>query len=193
VLQREPAFQVIRYLGDAVPVLPNGMAKQLVVTGNEKWTLVLGASIRSKAECVALVWCLVINFQESVYALWIDLKVEVWRAGRLVLECREFPEVRGTSDSSQVYLGTMRREHLAVQSIQLGDQVCFHLKSQKVDCTVVEGVVCVVYSEDENLALMVDSEVLSRSKSQDLALQFGQLVLEDKDEPTGFRALLSRS
>jgi hypothetical protein len=62
VLQREPAFQVIRYLGDAVPVLPNGMAKQLVVPGNEKWTLVLGASIRSKAECVALVWCVVTSF-----------------------------------------------------------------------------------------------------------------------------------
>jgi hypothetical protein len=120
------------------------------------------------------------------------MMVEVWRAGRLVLESRECLDLC-RSDSRQVYLGTMRREHLAVQSIQLGDQVCFHLKSQKVDCTVVEGVVCVVYSEDENLALMVDSEVLSRSKSQDLALQFGQLVLEDKDEPTGFRALLSRS
>jgi hypothetical protein len=193
VLQREPAFQVIRYLGDAVPVLPNGMAKQLVVTGNEKWTLVLGASIRSKAECVALVWCLVINFQESVYALWIDLKVEVWRAGRLVLECREFPEVRGTSDSSQVYLGTMRREHLAVQSLQLGDQICFLISPwTRYSCTVEEGAVCVVYSEDENLALMVNSEALSQSKSQDLALQFGQLVLEDKDEQLD-SGLLSRS
>jgi hypothetical protein len=42
--------------------------------------------------------------------------------------------------------------------------------------------VCVVYSEGDNLALMVNSEALSQSKSQDLALQFGQQVLEDKDE-----------
>jgi hypothetical protein len=49
-------------------------------------------------------------------------------------------------------------------------------------CTVVEGALCVVYSEGDNLALMVNSEALSQSKSQDLALQFGQQVLEDKDE-----------
>jgi hypothetical protein len=35
VLQREPALQVISYLGDAVPVLPNGMANQLAVPVTE--------------------------------------------------------------------------------------------------------------------------------------------------------------
>jgi hypothetical protein len=78
----------------------------------------------------------------------------------------------------------MRREHLAVQSLQLGDQISIHMRLWGLDgtCTVLEGAVCVVYSEDENLALMVNSEALSQSKSQDLALQFGQQVLEDKDE-----------
>jgi hypothetical protein len=194
VLQREPALQVISYLGDAVPVLPNGMANQLAVPVKQRSTLVLRASVRSKAECVALVWCVVIVFQEKNSGLWIVMKVEVWRAGRLVLECSEVLHVRGSSDSSQVYLGTMRREHLAVQSLQLGDQICIHMRLWAGDgtCTVVEGAVCVVYSEDENLALMVNSEALSQSKSQDLALQFGQLVLEDKDEQLD-SGLLSRS
>jgi hypothetical protein len=94
--------------------------------------------------------------------------------------------VRGSSDSSQVYLGTLRREHLAVQSLQLGDQICFLMRLSGEDsCTVVAGAVCVVYSEDENaknLALMVNSEALSQSNSQNLALQFDQLVLQDKYE-----------
>jgi hypothetical protein len=186
VLQREPALQVISYFGDTVPVLPNGLANHLVVPRNEKWTLVLTASIRSKAECVALVWCAATNFQENGSGLWFDMKVEVWRAGRLVLESSEGSLVRGSSDSSQVYLGTMRREHLAVQSLQLGDQICFLMRLSGEDsCTVVAGAVCVVYSEDENaknLALMVNSEALSQSNSQNLALQFDQLVLQDKYE-----------
>jgi hypothetical protein len=70
-----------------------------------------------------------------------------------------------------------------VQSLQFGDQICFHMRFWgEVPCTVVEGAVCVVYSEGDYLALMVNSEALSQSKSQDLALQFSQLVLEDKAE-----------
>jgi hypothetical protein len=184
VLQREPALQVVSCLGDAVPVLPNGMANQLAVPVKQRSTLVLRASIRSKAECVALVWCVATSFPKRGSDFFNQLMVEVWRAGRLVLECSEGLHVRGSSYSSQVYLGTMRREHLAVQSLQLGDQICIHMRLWAGDgtCTVVEGAVCVVYSEDENLALMVNSEALSQSKSQDLALQFGQLVLEDKAE-----------
>jgi hypothetical protein len=197
VLQREPALQVISYLGDAVPVLPNGMANQLLVPVKnrlkQRSTLVLTASIRSKAECVALVWCVVIDFEEKNCGSSFHMKVEVWRAGRLVLESSEGSDVRGSSDSGQVYLGTMRREHLAVQSLQFGDQICFHMRFWgEVPCTVVEGAVCVVYSEGDYLALMVNSEALSQSKSQDLALQFGQLVLEDKDEQLD-SGLLSRS
>jgi hypothetical protein len=146
--------------------------------------MVLGASIRSKAECVALVWCVATRFPKRGSDFLNQLRVEVWRAGRLVLEPSPCPFVRGCSDSSQVYLGAMRREHLAVQSLQLGDQICFHMRpwGGGGTCRVVEGAVCVVYSEGDNLALMVNSEALSQSKSQDLALQFSQLVLEDKAE-----------
>jgi hypothetical protein len=77
VLQREPALQVISYLGDAVPVLPNGMANQLVVPEKQRSTLVLTASIRSKAECVALVWCVATSFSRSSSGLWIEMDVEV--------------------------------------------------------------------------------------------------------------------
>jgi hypothetical protein len=89
--------------------------------------VVLRASIRSKAECVALVWCVATSFPKRGSDFFNQLRVEVWRAGRLVLEPSPCPFVRGSSDSSQVYLGTMRREHLAVQSLQLGDQICFHV------------------------------------------------------------------
>lgn len=85
-------------------------------------------------------------------------------------------------ESSQVWLWTMRREHHALQSLQHGDQICFLMRLSNGSCTVVEGAVCVVYNEEEKLLLAVNLEMLSKSQSQNLATQFGQLVLEDKDE-----------
>jgi hypothetical protein len=89
---------------------------------------------------------------------------------------------------SLVQLWTMRREHLIVQSLQHGDRICMHMRDDLngsvhlTDCTVVEGGVCIVHHEDENLVLAVNSEVLSKGQSEGLAKQFGQLVLEGKDE-----------
>jgi hypothetical protein len=180
VLQREPGSQVITYLDDAIPLLPNGMANDLVLPRSGRWALVLEASISSKAECIALVWCLMTNSHDMDFN-YIEMKVEVWRGGRLTMESSLSPFVNAR-ESSHVRLWTMRREHHALQSLQHGDQFCFLMRLIKGDCRVVEGAGCVVYNEDENLVLAVNSEMLSKSQSQNLATQFGQLVLEDKDQ-----------
>jgi hypothetical protein len=183
MLQREPALQVIRYSGNAVPLLPNGISNHLVVLVKREWTLVLEASIESKAECIALVYCVVTN-NHQVYP---HVKVEVWRGGRLAMESSLSPYFMRTY-TSVVQLWTMRREHLIVQSLQHGDRICIHMRDDLngsvhwTDCTVVEGGVCIVHREDENLVLAVNSEVLSKGQSEGLAKQFGQLVLEGKDE-----------
>jgi hypothetical protein len=176
MLQREPGSQLITYLDDALPLLPNGMANDLVLPESGEWALVLEASISSKAECIALVWCLMTNSHEMGSFSVVETKVELWRCGRLTMESSLSPLV-DASESRQVWLWTMRREHHAVQSLQHGDQICFLMRLIKGDCTVVEGAGCVVYNEDENLVLAVNSEMLSKSQSQNLATQFGQLVL----------------
>jgi hypothetical protein len=177
MLQREPALQVIRYSGNAVPLLPNGISNHLVVLVKREWTLVLEASIESKAECIALVYCVVTN-NHQVYP---HVKVEVWRGGRLAMESSLSPYFMRTY-TSVVQLWTMRREHLIVQSLQHGDRICIHMRAYDPGWTVVEGGVCIVHRENENLVLAVNSEVLSKSESEGLAKQFGQLVLEGKDE-----------
>jgi hypothetical protein len=180
VLQREPGSQVITYLDDAIPLLPNGMANDLVLPRSEEWALVLEASISSKAECIALVWCLLTSSHDMDF-VYIETKVEVWRGGRLVIESTLSPYwIDG--DPSLVWLWTMRREHHVVQSLQHGDQIRFLMSPTSGSCRVVEGAGCVVYNEEEKLLLAVNSEMLSKSQSQNLATQFGQLVLEDKDE-----------
>jgi hypothetical protein len=191
VLQREPGSQLITYLDDAIPLLPNGMANDLVLPGSMEWALVLEASISSKAECIALVWCLMTNSHDKGLN-YIRPKVEVWRGGRLAMQSSLSPAVN-VNESSQVWLWTMRRDHHAVQSLQHGDQIRFLMGASSASntllsdgsCRVVEGAVCVVYDEDEKLLLAVNSEMLSKSQSQSLATQFGQLVLEDKGEQLG--------
>jgi hypothetical protein len=181
MLQREPAQQVIRHLGHAIPLLPNGVSNPLLLLGKVEWALVVEASIESKAECIALVWCMATNVQKGYLDRSIDVKVEVWRGGRLVVESSLFPYLT-SRDASHVQLWTMRREHLIVQSLQHGDRICIHMKAFSKGFRVVEGAVCIVHHEDENLVLAVNSEVLSKSQSEGLAMQFGQLVLEGKDE-----------
>jgi hypothetical protein len=176
VLQREPALQVIRYSGQAIPLLPNGISNPLLLLRSFKWALVVEASIESKAECIALVCCVATNGHE-----YPNVKVEVWRGGRLVVEST-LSQYSTSRDPSLVQLWTMRREHLIVQSLQLVDRICIHMIVYRSGCTMVEGAVCIVHREDENLVLAVNSEVLSKSQSEGLAKQFGQLVLEGKDE-----------
>jgi hypothetical protein len=199
MLQREPGSQLITYLDDALPLLPNGMANDLVLPRSEEWALVLEASISSKAECIALVWCLLTSSHDMDF-VYIETKVEVWRGGRLVIESTLSPYwIDG--DPSLVWLWTMRREHHAVQSLQHGDQIRFLMGASSASntllsdgsCRVVEGAVCVVYDEDEKLLLAVNSEMLSKSQSQSLATQFGQLVLEDKGEQLGSALNSSKS
>jgi hypothetical protein len=194
VLQREPGSQVITYLDDAIPLLPNGMANDLVLPRSGRWALVLEASISSKAECIALVWCFMTN-SHRMCSNYIETKVEVWGGGRLAMQSSLSP-TEYLDESSQVWLWTMRRDHHAVQSLQHGDQIRFLMGAIDGSCTVVEGAVCVVYDEDEKLLLAVNSEMLSKSQSQSLATQFGQLVLEDKGEQLASATnsgLLSRS
>jgi hypothetical protein len=152
-----------------------------VVLGIDAWAFVLEARIESKAECITLVWCVATKFHELYYLL-TNLKIEVWRGGRLVLEDTSFAYF--TSKNSNVeQLWTMRREHLIVQSLQHGDWICIHMRAGNRGCIVVEGALCIVHREDKNLVLAVDSEVLSKSQSEGLAnVQFSQLVLEGKDE-----------
>jgi hypothetical protein len=178
MLQREPALQVIRYSGNAVPLLPNGISNQLVVLERLGWTLVLEASIESKAECIAVVCCVATT---NGYEKYFDVKAEVWRGGRLAMESW-LPVCFTSRYTSVVQLWTMRREHLIVQSLQHGDRICIHMRAYDPGWTVVEGGVCIVHRENENLVLAVNSEVLSKSESEGLAKQFGQLVLEGKDE-----------
>jgi hypothetical protein len=181
MLQREPAQQVICYSGYAIPLLPNSICNHLVELGKGEWALVVEASIESKAECIALVCCVATTngYEESPHGL-VALKVEVWRGGRLVMESTLFPY--WSRYPSLVQLWTMRREHLIVQSLQHGDRICIHMRTYDPGWTVVEGAVCIVHREDENLVLAVNSEVLNKSQSEGLAKQFGQLVLEGKDE-----------
>jgi hypothetical protein len=178
MLQREPALQVIRYSGNAVPLLPNGIFNQLVVLERLGWTLVLEASIESKAECIAVVCCVATT---NGYEKYFDVKAEVWRGGRLAMESW-LPVCFTSRYTSVVQLWTMRREHLIVQSLQHGDRISIHVSVGGTGWTVVEGGVCIVHRENENLVLAVNSEVLSKSESEGLAKQFGQLVLEGKDE-----------
>jgi hypothetical protein len=153
MLQSEPGLQLITYLGNAIPLLPNGMASDLVLSRSEEWSeewiLVLEASISSEAKCKALILCVKANFKEMDNDFWIEMKVEVWRGGKLVMVSILSPMMHDI-ESSQVWLWTMRREHHAVQSLQYGDQICFLMRLEG-DCTVVEGAICVVYNEDENL------------------------------------------
>jgi hypothetical protein len=146
---------------------------------------VLEASISSKAECIALVCSVMTNFHDMWTLFHIEMKVEVWRVGRLVMESNLSPDEPESKSSqvclwtmrSQVWLWTMRREDHVVQSLQHGDQICFLMRPRLVDCTVVEGALCVVHIEDENLVLAVNSEMLSKSESEGLAMEFGRLVL----------------
>lgn len=142
----------------------------------------LEASIKSNAECIALVCCVATtNCDVECFDWGVVVKVEVWRDGRLAMESSFFQYLTN-SGLSLVQLWTLRREHLIVQSLQHGDRICICVQSYDKRCTVVEGAVCAVHREDENLVLAVNSEVLSKSQSEGLALQFGQLVLEGKDE-----------
>jgi hypothetical protein len=194
VLQREPGSQLITYLDDAIPLLRNGMASDLVLSRSGEWALVLEASISSKAECIALVWCFMTNSHDQGFYS-SETKVEVWRGGRLAMQSSLSPSWN-VNESSLVWLWTMRRDHHAVQSLQHGDQIRFLMCAISGSWTVVEGAVCVVYDEDEKLLLAVNSEMLSKSQSQSLATQFGQLVLEDKGEQLASATnsgLLSRS
>ena len=93
MVQRDPAIHMINYFGDAIPVLSNGMANLVDVFGFKRWSKVLEAIISSKAECIALIWCIVVdNYLNEDDSTCLNLKVEnhsqhlALQSGQLVLE-----------------------------------------------------------------------------------------------------------
>ena len=172
------------------PILWHGLK---VLEGFNKWGFRMEATVSSKAECIALIWCIVTQFEDVKYGCDMSLKVEVWRSGTLVMRDhsivpiigdkgfnRSFCGLHGTGQK-QVCLYTWRRKHGLVQSLQYGDMVCFHIQHDK-DVQMEAGGICMVHIEDENLVMAMNSLVLNKTHSQHFASQFGQLLLEDSSE-----------
>ena len=180
---------MISWLGDAIRVLSCCAVNEVIVS-QDLYTLVMEAIVTSKAECIALIWCILCTpvgtkFGESGHRTRMSQKVEVRRSGRLVMEDRVtnyFNCDLCDTGCNQVLLCTWRREHGVVQSLQYGDMVTFHITCFRKEVRVVEGGVCMVHREDENLVMAMNSEVMDKIQSEDLASQFGRLVLEDSSE-----------
>ncbi|KAG0586578.1 hypothetical protein KC19_2G101200 [Ceratodon purpureus] len=176
-LEGDPAVQVISCLGNAIPLLSNGLANKVMVPSEFKGTLVLEATVLQETKCIAIIWCLL--GKQVLGWNYLSMKVEVSRGRRLVGESISFPSGR-SSDGTQVWLCTLKREHQVVQSLQHGDHIRVYVESCGWEVfTVLKGALCVVHNEDENFILTMNSEVLNRKKSEDLVRQFGDLVLQD--------------
>lgn len=185
MLQRKPALQLISYYDDSIGYFPNGMARTFV---NREWTfeVLISATIATKAECIALLVC-VIAHDQGWASDQVDcanshtgIEVQIMRQGKVVTETGLLT-LRHADGRNQVYLWTLRREHPVVQSLQDGDKVCVCARSLYPGwkITVLEGAICTIHEEEDHLILAVNSELLSRSHSQDLATKLGQLVLAD--------------
>ena len=115
---------MVSWLGDSIPVLSCRVVN-LVISTWLKSMLVMEAIVTSKAECIALIWCILCTlvgtkFGESRCRTIMLLKVEVWRSGRLVMEDRitnYFNCDLCDTGCNQVLLCTWRREHGVVQSL----------------------------------------------------------------------------
>ncbi|KAG0609443.1 hypothetical protein M758_8G185100 [Ceratodon purpureus] len=183
-----PSEQVITWMGNAIPLLTNGMVNEVVLSRGATSALVLECVIAREAKCMSVILCLV-GIRSGYNTSKIEVKV--LRGGRLIVQSRLnswFPE-----DGIQVWLCTLGREHQVVQSLQQGDQIHVYMTdySQVRTWRLMEGAICVVHKEDENHILMMNSEVLEKKESEDMVLQFGKLVLEDTTdlEPTIVMAL----
>ena len=60
--------------------------------------------------------------------------------------------------------------------------VSFHIKCFEKEVRVVEGGVCMVHIEGENLVMAMNPEVLSKTQSQHLVVQYSQLLFVDISE-----------
>ena len=180
---------MVSWLGDLIPVL-SCRAINEVIGLQWKSILVMEAMVTSKAECIALIWCILCTpggtkFWESGHRTRMSLKVEVRRSGRFVMKDKVTNCFHCDScdiGRNRVWLCTWRREHGVVQSLQYDDMVSFQIKCFEKEVRVVEGGVCMVHREDENLVMAMNSEVLDKIQFEDLASQFGRLVLEDSSE-----------
>ncbi|KAG0565426.1 hypothetical protein KC19_8G189700 [Ceratodon purpureus] len=173
-----PSEQVITWMGNAIPLLTNGMVNEVVVSGDWTSALVLECVIAREAKCMSVILCLV----SSGLGIFKKIEVKVLRGGRLIVQSTLnfcFPE-----NGIQVWLCTLGREHQVVQSLQEGDQIHVYITiyNHGETCRVMEGAICVVHKEDENHILMMNSEVLEKKESEDMVLRFGKLVLEDTSD-----------
>ncbi|KAG0565429.1 hypothetical protein KC19_8G190000 [Ceratodon purpureus] len=176
-----PSEQVITWMGNAIPLLTNGMVNEVVLLMKLGRTsaLVLECVIAREAKCMSVILC----FVTGRLGRSSDIEVKVLRGGRFIVQslicCRRL------NDGIQVWLCTLGREHQVVQSLQQGDQIQVYFTTSfnfGGTCRVMEGAICVVHKEDENHILMMNSEVLEKKESQDMVLQFGKLVLEDTSD-----------
>ena len=160
---------MVSWLGDAIPVLSCRTFNEVIVP-QDLCTLVMEAMVTSKAECIALIWCILYTpvgtkFWESRDPLHILPTVEVRRSGRLVMDDKVnnyFHRDSCDTGRNRVWLCTWRREHGVVQSLQYGDMVSFHIEFLGEEVRVVEGGVCMVHRDDENLVMAMNSEVLDK-------------------------------
>ena len=113
-------------MGDSILVL-SCRAVNPVIIPEWEWMLVMEAIVTSKAECIALIWCIQCTpagtkFGESGRRTFMLLKVEVWRSGWLVMEDESEVTNYFSCDLcdtgwNQVWLCTWRRKRGVVQSL----------------------------------------------------------------------------
>jgi hypothetical protein len=187
-LQTEPAVQLLSYYDDALGFLENGMVEK-VVDRHWSYELIVEATIASKAECVALIICCVGHDQgftsyteeHGQYNGHCYINVQVKRESTVVADT-ELITLRHADKNNQVYLCTLRRKHFLVKSLQFGDKICMYARSRWSGwaITVQEGALCVIHEGDEeHWDIAMNSKLLSRVQSKELAAKLGDLVMAD--------------
>ncbi|KAG0563344.1 hypothetical protein KC19_8G023000 [Ceratodon purpureus] len=177
-LENGPSEQVFTWIGNAIPLLTNGMVKEVVVEVTS--TLLLECVIASDAKCMSIILCFVLRG----FLPLSRMEVKVLRGGRLIVDMPMPFDYKLLDNVNKVWLCTLRREHHLVQSLKRGDQISVYRYGYTGSCRVLKGAICVVHNEDENHILTMNSEALDLKLSKDLVLQFGELVFEDNDGPS---------
>lgn len=188
MFQKEPALQLISYYDNAIVYLSNGMERNLPPRG-WSYELCMDTTISSEVECVAIIFCFVAHDQgwasyprddHGQYSSECFLEVRVRRDSMVVNHSRLF-NLRCADNRDQVYLCTLRRMHSLVRSLKLGDKICVYARSSYPGwaITVQQGAICVVHGENEQQVIAINSELLSRNQSKELAAKLGELLLQD--------------
>lgn len=189
-LQDEPSAQVISYSGVRIP--------SFLPKADHSWSAEYGygfrvaeATISRKAECIVITCCSTImgssDYFHTRQAGPPAMRFYVYRGGKLAVEYR-IPLPMPKFHEVSICCVTLRRKHRVVEAVKPGDRLCvFTDCGDYLRICVSEANVCVVYNGGGHLLLEVNSELLSKDASQELEEQFGELVLNTKNQEENSR------